>query len=108
MKILIWSLFTGGLWIAALARAHDMGDPRDGRSLARQACSECHAVEGGQAVSPHTRAPSFQTVANAPGMNATALRVWFESSHPSMPNLALSEKDGEDVIAYIVSLRKHR
>jgi mono/diheme cytochrome c family protein len=84
-----------------------MGDPEQGVLLAKQVCSECHAVESGQRVSPHRRAPSFQTVANAPGMNGMALRVWIESAHPSMPNLALSEKDGEDVIAYILSLKKH-
>ena len=88
------------------AAARELGDPKAGLSYADQVCSECHAVRGGQRVSPHGRAPSFELVANAQGMTATALRVWFDSPHPSMPDLLLSEKQSDDLIAYILSLKK--
>jgi hypothetical protein len=41
-------------------------------------------------------------------MTDLALRVWFRSPHPSMPNLILSENQGDDVIAHIQSLKKPR
>jgi mono/diheme cytochrome c family protein len=90
----------------SVAEAKGLGNPQDGLNVARQLCSECHAVDRAQIRSPHERAPTFQTVANAPGMNATELRVWFESAHPSMPNLVLVEKDSADLIAYILSLKR--
>jgi mono/diheme cytochrome c family protein len=88
------------------AAAQELGDAKDGFALAGQVCAECHAVRTGETKSPHAQAPSFETVANTSGMTAMALRVWFQSAHRSMPNLTLSEKEGDDVIAYILSLKK--
>jgi cytochrome c len=50
-------------------------------------------------------APAFRDMANAPGMTATALRVFLTSSHPKMPNLVLNPQQTADVMAYILSLR---
>jgi hypothetical protein len=41
-------------------------------------------------------------------MTEMALRVWFQSSHPSMPNLMLTTKQSDDMIAYIMSLKTGR
>jgi hypothetical protein len=35
-----------------------------------------------------------------------ALTVWFQSPHPSMPNLILEPGARDDVITYILSLRE--
>jgi len=93
---------------ACFAAAQEMGDAKAGFAYADGVCAECHAVKKGQRVSPHERAPAFEVVANSRGMTETALRVWFQSSHPSMPNLVLSENQGDDVIAYILSLKNPR
>jgi len=93
---------------AGPAVSQEFGDARAGYAYARQVCSECHAVQKGQLTSPHSRAPSFTTVADTPGMSEMALRVWFQSPHPSMPNLNLTEKNGDDLIAYILSLRTRK
>jgi hypothetical protein len=37
-----------------------------------------------------------------------ALRVWFQSPHPSRPNLMLKERTADDLIAYIMSLKQDR
>jgi mono/diheme cytochrome c family protein len=105
MRWMAWTMLGLALLAGPLAAGQGSGNPRGGLLIARQFCSECHAVERGQMTSPHARAPSFQKVANAPGMTAVDLRVWFESSHPSMPNLALNDKDSEDLAAYILSLK---
>jgi len=98
-----------GLILAAFlqpAMAQELGDARAGLAYASQVCAECHAVRVDQTSSPNSRAPRFEAVANTRGMSEMALRVWFQSPHPSMPNLMISKKDGDDVIAYILSLRK--
>jgi len=93
---------------ASLASAQELGDARAGAVYAEGVCAECHGVKKGQRVSPHERAPAFEVVANSRGMTQMALRVWFQSPHPSMPNLMLTEKQSDDMIAYILSLKEGR
>lgn len=93
---------------ASLGAAQEVGDARAGQAYADGVCAECHAVKKGQRVSPHERAPAFEVVANTRGMTEMALRVWFQSPHPSMPNLMLKEKQSDDLIAYILSLKEGR
>ena len=93
---------------ASVASTQNLGDAKSGLVYAEGVCAECHAVKRGQRVSPHERAPAFQVVANSRGMTELALRVWFQSPHPSMPNLMLTEKLSDDLIAYILSLKDGR
>ena len=93
-------LALGGL--AALAQP--VGDAEKGHAFAREACTSCHRIEPGVKW-PHGDAPTFQQIADTRGMTGTALTVWFQTSHPTMPNLILSAADKADVIAYILSLR---
>ena len=88
--------------------AQELGDTSAGQAYADGVCAECHAVKKGQRISPHERAPAFEVVANSRGMSEMALRVWFQSPHPSMPNLMLKEKQSDDLIAYILSLKEGR
>ena len=53
-------------------------------------------------------APDFQTIANTPGMTATALRAFLQIPHPKMPNLILTSDQSADVIAFLRSLRDRR
>jgi mono/diheme cytochrome c family protein len=110
MKSVLYTWLTGiAITIpVCFAAAQEMGDAKAGFAYASQACTECHAVRTGERVSPNTTAPAFELIANTRGMTDLALRVWFRSPHPSMPNLILSENQGDDVIAYIQSLKKSR
>ena len=40
-----------------------------------------------------------------PSTTAQALGVFLKTSHPTMPNIMLSDNERDDVIAYILSLR---
>ena len=93
---------------ASLAAAQESGDKRHGQALAEQVCAECHAVHRDERASPHGQAPSFVSVANKRGMTGTALRVWFQVPQRSMPDLTIGEMDGDDLIAYILSLKTPR
>ena len=88
-----------------IAFAVELGDLQQGLAYAKQVCAECHAVEAGDELSPNPDAPSFEEVANTPGMNARALVVWLQTPHPTMPNLMVPPDDTDNVVAYITSLR---
>jgi mono/diheme cytochrome c family protein len=53
---------------AAASHAHVVGGPQRGLGLAQEACSECHAVQRGQARSPNSGAPTFVELATSPGI----------------------------------------
>ena len=94
--------------LASHACAQTPADPQKGAALANSVCAQCHAVRDGQLRSPDPMAPSFSSVAKTPGMTDRALRVWLQSSHPTMPNFILSGDEKNNVIAYILSLQTGR
>ena len=49
--------------------------------------------------------PSFQIVADSPGITERALAIWLRNPHPNMPDFILPQADMENVIAYIMSLK---
>lgn len=77
-----------------------------GLILARQLCSECHAVEPGPSRSPNPASPPFETVANVPGMTGMALSAALQSPHRSMPNMMLDSNQLGSIVTYILSLRR--
>jgi mono/diheme cytochrome c family protein len=92
--------------LIALAHAQAPGDAQRGSALAQRFCAECHATGKRDDGSPNSEAPSFTTVASTPGMTRTALNVFFQTSHRAMPNLILETDQKNDIIAYIMSLKK--
>lgn len=93
------------LVLASSASGQDAGEPRIGEAFARTVCAACHGVARGETASRDSRAPSFQTLADTPGITAIALRVALRSSHRDMPNLMLSDQESANVIAFILDLR---
>lgn len=97
--------FSGSVAATAVA-AQEFGDVQRGRQLAREVCASCHAVGAGETRSPVAGAPSFEAVANTPGMTAAALAVWLTAhAHPTMPMIVLTREDVRNVSAYILNLR---
>lgn len=96
-------------WVFTIASAaQELGDVRKGEAHAHVICAECHAVERSQASSPNSKAPSFPDIAATSGMTPVALRIWFQSPHPTMPNFRLTNEEKDDLIAYILSLKPVR
>jgi len=85
------------------ALAEDPGDPQAGFNMAQQVCSKCHGISAEP--SPLPQAPRFREVADQKGMTGTALTVWMQTSHPTMPNIVLTKPETLDVVAYILSLK---
>lgn len=90
------------------ASAQESSDLHRGREFAQKVCAECHAVLPEEKISPNDKAPAFRTIANTRGMSRTAIIVWFQSPHPTMPHLIPADDDLDDVIAYIQSLKDDR
>ena len=92
------------LVLGCAARAQE-ADIAAGQAYAQKVCAACHAVLVNENMSPLAEAPTFQSVADTPGMTEMALSVWLQSSHPTMPNIILKPDDLRNVVAYIVSLK---
>lgn len=90
---------------AMAQRTRPPGAPDPGRALAQSMCAECHAVQSGQYVSPNAYAPSFERIANVPGMSAPALWSALHSSHRRMPNIILRPDETRAVVNYILTLQ---
>jgi len=56
--------------------------------------------------SPNPKAPSFETIANVPGMTLMAFNVALHTSHKTMPNLIVESARIEELWAYLYTLKK--
>ena len=85
--------------------AQTRGNAELGRAYAVNWCTECHSIE------PETDglgriAPDFSAVAKSRSTSALALYAFLRSDHIRMPNLGLKPTETNDLVAYIMSLRR--
>ncbi|MBB5046015.1 mono/diheme cytochrome c family protein [Rhodopseudomonas rhenobacensis] len=78
-----------------------------GQRLAAAWCVECHAIDGHGMHAGRTKAPSFRAIANMPSTTALSLKVFLRSSHPSMPNFIIESSDTDEIVQYILSLKRN-
>lgn len=74
-----------------------------GRVLAKAWCAECHRVEERMF---GVFAADFAEVAKLPSTTALSLRVFLQTNHKEMPNFTLKRAEADDIIAYILSLKR--
>lgn len=96
------------LGAAAAAQAQATGNPRQGLRIVRAQCAECHRVANERPGPQHFAGPSFEHIANVPGMTGRALTAALRTSHRTMPNLIIPNTEIRDIVAYIMSLRRER
>jgi mono/diheme cytochrome c family protein len=109
MRWMILSCVAAAALSAAQPAAHAQpleGNPLSGRQIATTLCSSCHRVLP-MTLPDKGDPPSFQSIADLPSTTGLSLKVFLRSSHRNMPNLILSEAESDDVIAYILSLKKN-
>jgi mono/diheme cytochrome c family protein len=82
------------------------GDPASGRQIATKRCSSCHRVLP-MTHSDKADPPSFQSIADLPSTTGVSLNVFLHSNHRNMPDFIISSAESNDLIAYILSLKKH-
>jgi cytochrome c len=76
-----------------------------GHRLAGAWCKECHAIEATASGSANA-APDFMKIANQPAITALSLKVFLQTSHKSMPNLVIAPDQADDLVSYILSLKR--
>jgi len=81
------------------------GDIRSGKRLAEIWCSACHRIDANVGVADG--AADFYSIANLHSTTALSLRVFLQTSHKEMPNFHVTKSEADDLIAYILSLRKN-
>ena len=80
-------------------------DAVEGREIARRWCSSCHVVERTGSQAPANGLPTFPAIAARADLTADRLRAAINPQHNRMPDLSLSKRQQDDLIAYIFSLR---
>lgn len=98
-------VIAGALAVPADALAQPVNRHSLGRQVALELCSSCHRVTEGQP-RPGGGAASFFAIANLPSTTALSLKVFLQSNHKGMPNLIVSEPDSDELIDYILSLKR--
>jgi mono/diheme cytochrome c family protein len=86
-------------------QADGIGNTMRGLEYAQTNCAGCHAILKDETESPNPDSPAFAAVAVTPGITRTALSVFLQSPHPTMPNLIVEGEDADNLIAYILSLK---
>ncbi len=103
--------------LPALAYAQNPADQvAAGHTFALRVCWTCHVVATDQTVAPilHNPAPSFLVLAQRPDLNTKALRNFLSTHNETMgkagqmPNPRLVDYQIDEVVAYIMSLKKER
>jgi len=100
-------LATVPLLVLTVGTAHavELGDPARGLDYARVNCAECHAVEPTETLGPFEEVPTFREIANTPGISELALISFFQTPHPTMPDIIVPSPDIRDLIAYFATLK---
>lgn len=77
-----------------------------GHALATRWCANCHVVEGTAAAASANGLPTFPALAASPKTTPELLRATMTAQHGRMPDMAISKRDQDDLVAYIFSLRQ--
>lgn len=103
--------------LAAVAQTtHETAAVSRGREVALDICAICHVVAPNQKDAPVLRqpTPSFEDIANRPNTTYGSLRHFVATTHwdhnttpMTMDNFVLPDHEMDDIILYILSLRKH-
>lgn len=99
--------------VAILATAcQTMSDARTAEpppppAFVEAACGGCHAVEP-PFLSPNPRAPTFEAVANRPGVTKATIRAWLVNAHnyPEQMDFDLERDHVDQVTDYVITLKR--
>ena len=82
------------------------GDPVQGRAIAERWCASCHLVSPRPVGPAGDGAATFQSIAERASTTALSLRAFLQTPHGRMPDLNLTQAETDDLIAYMLSLRR--
>ena len=85
------------------------GTPAAGAIIARNLCAGCHDVSDDMRAPPlrvSGQPPAFTTAAQSRGLTPARLRAFLRLPHGEMDNLELTPGETDDVVSYVISLRR--
>lgn len=104
LKILAALIGSAGFATAVSAQS---ADTSIGRRLAETTCGECHQIDADSAnPEPRSGAPSFVAISRMTSMTELAIKVFLQSSHPTMPNIILTPDEMDSIATYIKGLAR--
>lgn len=98
---IVGAIVGGGLTVPA--RCDAAGDAVAGKAIAERWCAGCHLIDG--AVETSDAAIPLAALARRPHYDANALAAFLTVPHGGMPDLSLTQREIEDLIAFIETLR---
>jgi mono/diheme cytochrome c family protein len=88
-----------------LAQPTESGSVSSGHQIAITICGNCH--EDPTSSRKAAIGPKLEDIANRPSTTALSLEEFLGSRHKRrMPNFLLSRRDTENVVAYILTLKR--
>jgi mono/diheme cytochrome c family protein len=81
-------------------------DKSRGQQLVEAWCKECHSIDGSAVRTDKNNAPDLRKVANMPSTTALSLKVFLNSSHTNMPNVIIQPSDADEIVHYILGLKR--
>jgi mono/diheme cytochrome c family protein len=107
-RAMVWSIALTALLASGQAQAQQINQrAAPGLLLARGVCAGCHAIGKYSPPSPDPAAPRFEDIANSPGITPRAIvRALQTTPHRRMPNLRGSRAVLDDLVTYILSLKR--
>lgn len=107
---------SGALYLrTATPQTQSPPSPVRGELVAERLCRYCHQIRPGARSDVEAQAPSFALIAATPGRDADYLRAFVNETHlvrtigdppVVMPTAILTPESREDVIAYILGLKR--
>ena len=80
-------------------------DSAAGYRLAAAWCKDCHSIEAATA-GASSGPPDFTAIANRRATTGLSLKVFLQTSHPTMPNIMLKPDESDSLVNYILSLKR--
>jgi mono/diheme cytochrome c family protein len=78
-----------------------------GQRLTEAWCLECHAIDSDGAVrTGKNQGPDLRSIASKPTNTELALKVFLRSPHANMPNIIIQPGDADEIVHYILSLKR--
>ena len=89
--------------LAATAPANAFGDDVEGKEVAKRWCAACHLVSTDQ-TNASSDVPPFAEIKKKHDGKMKFLEAFLTQSHPRMPDMNLSYREIQNLIAYFESL----
>jgi len=98
------SILAAALALSSAALAQS-GERAAGRRIASELCGDCHEIRP-PFPNFYRYPPTFEEIAKRSATTRLALKVFLQSNHTIMSNFIVSKSDADDIIAYILSLKR--